>query len=55
MLCAMKPPLYVRHITDEERAALEAGLRRHEAFAVRRCQIWLASAEKQTPSAIAKT
>jgi transposase len=53
MLYAMKPPLYIRHITDEERAALEAGLRSPEAFAVRRCQILLASAERQKPSAIA--
>ena len=55
MLCAMKPPLYVRRVTDEERAALEAGLRSHDAFTVRRCQIVLASAERQKPSAIAKT
>jgi transposase len=54
MLCAMKPPLYIRHVTDEERAALEAGLRSSAAFPVRRCQILLASAERQTPSSIAK-
>jgi hypothetical protein len=54
MLCAMKPPLYIRHVTDAERAALEAGLRSSAAFTVRRCQIWLASAERQTPSRIAK-
>jgi hypothetical protein len=51
----MKPPLYIRHVTDEERAALSAGLRRHNAFTVRRCQIWLASAERQKPSGIAQT
>jgi len=51
----MKPPRYIRHVTDEERAALTAGLRSHEAFTVRRCQIWLASAERQKPSGIAKT
>jgi transposase len=55
MLCAMKPPLYLRHITDAERAVLEAGLRGHEAFTVRRCQILLASAARQKPSSIAKT
>jgi transposase len=54
MLCAMKPPLYIRRVTDKERAALEAGLRRHDAFAVRRCQILLASAERQKPTRIAK-
>jgi hypothetical protein len=51
----MTPPLYLRHVTDAERAAREAGRRRHEAFTVRRCQIWLASAASQTPSRIAKT
>jgi hypothetical protein len=51
----MKPPLHIRHVTDEERAALEAGLRSSDAFTVRRCQILLASAERQKPSAIAKT
>lgn len=50
----MKPPLYIRHVTDEERAALTAGLRRHEAFTVRRCQMLLASTERQKPSGIAK-
>jgi hypothetical protein len=51
----MKPPLYIRHVTDEERAALSAGLRRHNAFTGRRCQRWLASAERQQPSGIAQT
>jgi Winged helix-turn helix len=55
MRCAMKPPLYIRHGTDEERTALEAGRRSHEAFTVRRCQIVLASAKRQTPAGIAKT
>ena len=53
MLCIMKRPLYIRHITDEERAALEAGLRSHDAFTVRRCQMLLASGESQKPSSIA--
>jgi len=55
MLCAMKPPLYIRPVTDEERTALEAGLHSQDAFTVRRCQILLASAERQSPSALAKT
>jgi Homeodomain-like domain len=55
MLCAMKPPRYIRHATDEERAALAAGLRRHDAFTVRRCQILRASAERPTPARSAKT
>jgi transposase len=39
----MRPPVFVRAITDEERRALEAGLRSSEAFVMRRCQILLAS------------
>jgi DNA-binding NarL/FixJ family response regulator len=49
----MKPALSIRHFTDEERAALEAGLRSHDAFTVRRCQILLASAAGRKPSQIA--
>jgi transposase len=51
----MKPPLSIRHVTDEERAALTAGLRSHDAFTMRRCQMLLANAERQHPSGIAKT
>jgi hypothetical protein len=51
----MKPPLSIHPVTDEERAALDAGLRSHDAFTVRRCHILLASAERQRPSALAKT
>jgi hypothetical protein len=49
----MKPPIYVRALTDEERAALRAGLRSADAFVLRRCQILLASAERQPVPAIA--
>jgi hypothetical protein len=51
----MKPPLYIRPLTDEERAVLTAGLRSPDAFTVRRCQILLASAERQKPSGIAQS
>jgi hypothetical protein len=51
----MKPSLSIRPLTDEERAALVAGLRSHEAFTVRRCQILVASADAQKPAVIAKT
>lgn len=50
----MKPPIFVRPLTDEERAALEAGLRSADAFVLRRCQILLASARRQPPLAIAR-
>jgi transposase len=50
----MKPPLFVRQLIPEERETLQAGLRSKDAFVLRRCQILLASADKQKPSAIAK-
>jgi hypothetical protein len=50
----MKPPIFVRPITDAERAALEAGLRSADAFVLRRCQILLASARHEPPLAIAR-
>lgn len=49
----MKPPLFVRELTNPERQALQAGLRSREAFTLRRAQILLASAEGQHASAIA--
>jgi transposase len=49
----MKPPLFVRELSDAERRALHAGLRSREAFTLRRTQILLASAESLRPSAIA--
>lgn len=50
----MKPPMYVRPLTPEERQQLEAGLRSSEAFTLRRCQILLASARGQRPAEIAR-
>ena len=35
----MKKPIFVRELTDDERQALEEGLRSSEAFALRRAQI----------------
>ncbi len=49
----MKPPLFVRELSDAERRALHAGLRSREAFALRRAQILLASAQRQRPALIA--
>lgn len=49
----MKPPLFVRELTTEERAGLEAALRSPDAFALRRAQILLQSAEGQRPARIA--
>ena len=39
-----KEPIFVRTLTDDERAKLQAGLRSHDLFTLRRCQIILASA-----------
>ena len=49
----MKPPLFVRPLTDSERQKIQAGLRSREAFTLRRAQILLASAEGRRPSRIA--
>jgi transposase len=50
----MMPPLFVRPLTDEERAALRAGLRSPDAFTLRRCQVLLASADGLRPAQIAE-
>src|SRR5262245_6073912 len=50
----MKQPLFVRPLTDAERAALRAGLRSPDAFTHRRCQTLLASAKGRPPAAIAE-
>ena len=49
----MKPSLFVRPLTDAERAALRQGLRSPDAFTLRRCQILLASDQGRPPSRIA--
>ena len=50
----MKPPIFVRTLSKEERKALEAGLRSSDAFVLRRCQILLASARGAHPPRIAE-
>src|SRR3954469_16992652 len=49
----MKPPLFVRPLTDDERFAVQRGLRSVDAFTLRRCQILRASAGGQRPARIA--
>jgi hypothetical protein len=51
----MQTPIFVRPLTADERATLEAGLRAASAFTVRRCQILLASAERQPTTTIARS
>ncbi len=49
----MKPPIFVRPLSDAEQKALEEGLRSKDAFVLRRCQILLASARGEPPPQIA--
>lgn len=49
----MKPPLFVRELSDADRRELQAGLRSRHAFTLRRAQILLASADGQRPARIA--
>lgn len=51
----MKPPIFVRSLTEPEQQMLEAELRTSDAFRLRRAQYLLASARKQTPRQIAAT
>ncbi len=51
----MQAPIFVRPLTLDERATLEAGLRSSSAFTLRRCQMLLASAEGEATTAIART
>jgi len=49
----MKPPIYVRPLTDVEHQTLTASLRASDAFTVRRSQALLASARGETVPRIA--
>ncbi len=49
----MKPPVFVRPLTDAERQAVQAGVRSSEAFVLRRCQLILASASGERASKLA--
>jgi transposase len=49
----MKPPTFVRPMSDPERQAIRAGLRSSDAFTLRRSQILRASADGRLPSQIA--
>jgi transposase len=49
----MKPPTFVRPLTDPERQALRAGLRSPDAFTSRRSQVLLQSADGHRARAIA--
>jgi transposase len=49
----MRTPIFVRTLTDEERAALRSGLRSSDGVVVRRCQMVLASARGERVPQIA--
>src|SRR5204862_5827630 len=51
----MRPPIFVRKLTDIEQARLEAGLRSKDVYELRRCQILLASARGEWVPRIAAT
>lgn len=51
----MKTPVFVRELTEEERERLKTGLRSQDRFEIRRSQIVLASARKETARRIART
>ena len=50
----MHPPIFVRELSDPERAQLQASLRAPSAFTLRRAQILLASAAGHRPREIAR-
>jgi Winged helix-turn helix len=50
----VRSPKFVRALTVDERAALEAGLRSSDAFVLRRCQILLASGRGERAPRIAE-
>jgi transposase len=52
-LVSMRPPIFVRPLSEVERSALEKGLRSADAFVLRRCQILLASARGERAPRIA--
>jgi transposase len=51
----MKPPIFVRNLSKEERKRLESGLRSKDAFALRRSRILLASARGEQAPRIARS
>ena len=54
-MARMQAPLFVRPLTADEQAALEAGLHAASGFTVRRCHMLLANAAGQHTTTIART
>ena len=53
-MVGMRPPIFVRPLTERERERLEAGLRSKDLYVLRRCQILLASARGEWVPRIAE-
>lgn len=51
----MKTPIFVRSFSEEEREALQAGLRSKNTFTLRRCQMLLASSRGEHAPRIAES
>jgi Winged helix-turn helix len=51
----MKTPIFVRSFSEEEREALQAGLRSKNTFTLRRCQMLLASSRGEYAPRIAES
>jgi transposase len=51
----MRPPIFVRALTESERDRLEAGLHSKDVYVLRRCQILLASGRGEWVPQIAET
>ena len=50
----MRPPIFVRELTEQEQGRLEAGLHAQEVYELRRCQMLLASARGERAPRIAE-
>jgi transposase len=55
MVVVMKPPIFVRPLSQEEHETLTAGLRSKDAFVLRRSQILLASSRGESPPRVARS
>ena len=53
--CMRPVTTFARALIPAERQQLQAGLRTADAFTLRRAQILLASADRQTPAAITRS
>ena len=53
-MVGMRPPIFVRELSDEEHERLETGLHSQDVYEVRRCQILLASGREERAPDIAE-